>query len=228
MSVFRRVIEKVDEFDKALTLSTTPQGEFGWTLTKTAAAGSPTAACVSADDGAFNITLANTSEAEIMTISQDDVLAFRWDSLQYVEFVVSQPVAADAVTTLFFGVSNARNDAVGSITEKALFKVLGSTDTTAIVIDTADTVNTNTGVATANVMSSTPQRFAIDFTDGLAKVKFYIDGARQAPGTTFNLSGMTGGHRCQLQAQLQKASGTGVPQAQISRVYVRYRAFDGV
>lgn len=227
MSVFRRVVEKVDEFDKAMTGSTTPQGEFGWTITDTSAAGTPTYACVSADDGAFNITLANTSEAEIITLSQNDILPYRWDSLQYVEWVVSQPAAADAVTTLFFGVSNARNDALASITEKAFFKVLGSSSTTAIVIDTADGTNTNTSIATGGTMGTTPQRFGMDFTNGLADVRFYIDGARVATGTKFDMSKMTAAHRCQLQLQLQKASGAGVPQAQVSRVFLRYRAFDG-
>ena len=223
----RKVVLKEDNFDMAYTPTTTPVPPWGWTLKKTAAAGSPALACVSEDDGCMDFLLEATSEAQILDLFQNDVVNFRWDMLQYASFLVQQAVAADAVTTLFFGLTNARNDAVGSVTRKAIFKVLGSTDTTAVVIDTADGTTTNTNIATGQVVGATYVEYLIDFTQGLGDVRFYINGARVAASTTFSLAALAGANRCQVNMQLQKASGTGVPESRLSKVAVQYRTADG-
>jgi len=203
-----------DHFDRAQILTTTP-GMNGWTLAKTASGGSPTAQCVTADGGAIALTLAATSEAEILSMYQNDVLFLDPASLQRID-IEAQVSGVDSVTTIVFGLANARNDAVASVTNCAWFKILGSTSTSNVVIDTKDGTNSNTNIATGVTLSSTPKKFSIDFTNGLADVRFFVDGERVAASTVFNLSAIGSGN-FQPIVQIQKASGTGVAAVQIAR-----------
>ncbi len=227
MTVMRGVVEKVDNFDRAYTPTTTPTGEFGWTLADTSSAGAPTMACVTDDGGALNCTLASTSEVENMCLYQNDILPYDWRKIQYVEFIMKAPVAFVSNDTFFFGLSSARNDAVASISEKALFKVVAATSLTAVVIDTKDGTTALSNIATGKTMTSTYKSFKIDFTNGIADVRFYIDGERVATAQLFDLSALTAGNNCQIIAQLYKASGTTVPQFQLSRVAIQYTYGDG-
>jgi hypothetical protein len=109
MTVSREVIRQVDHFLRAQAITTTPAGDFGWTAKDTSSAGTPTYLCVTEDGGSVKLTLAATSEEEIVTLFQNDVLPYDLAFLQYVEFVV-KVAAVDAVTTLVFGVSSAQAD----------------------------------------------------------------------------------------------------------------------
>ena len=71
------------------------------------------------------------------------------------------------------------------------------------------------------------KKYVIDFTNGLNDVRAYIDGARVASGTTFNLSAITAGDNCQLMVQVQKTSGTNVSNIQVSRIGIQYVTSDG-
>lgn len=227
MAVNRGVITKYDNFDRAFTPTTTPAGEFGWTLADTSASGSPTMACVTDDGGALNGTLAATNEIENICLYQNDILPYDWAKIQWVSFIMKAPVAFVSGDTFFFGVGNARNDAVASITEKFVFKVVAATSLTAVVIDTKDGTTAVSNTATGQTMTSTYKKFTIDFTHGLADVRAYIDGARVAASTTFNLSAITSGNNCQLMVQLQKTATTNVPQFQLSQVGIQYSYADG-
>ena len=47
MTVFRETVTKVDRFDRAQAFTTTPAGEFGWTIADTSSSGTPTYLCIS-------------------------------------------------------------------------------------------------------------------------------------------------------------------------------------
>ena len=78
--------------------------------------------------------------------------------------------------------------------------------------------------STGTTLSTTYKKFVIDFSSGLADIRFFIDGARVAASTTFTLAGITSGQNVQPFVQIQKASGTGTPAIQIAqyRCVTRY------
>lgn len=212
----RGIIENVDNFDRAQTLTTTP-GYNGWTVADTSAAGTPTYTTVTENGGAMKLTLEATSEAQNVCMYQNDVLMLDLANLQLVEFI-AKVSGIDSVTTLVFGVGTARNDTVASVTNCAWFKILGSGSTSNVLIDTRDGTTSNTGVATGTTLSSTYKKFTIDFQNGLADVRFFIDGDRVAGSTTFSMAAITADQNVQPIVQIQKASGTGVASVSIARI----------
>jgi hypothetical protein len=224
----RRVVEKSDEFDYPYTYSTTPGGTFGWTIADTSAAGAPTYLNTSTEDGgAAGLTLASTSEIENVCLYQNDVLMYDWATIQYIEFIVKGLIAFTSGDTLFFGLSSARNDAIASISEIIAFKLVAATSLTAVVIDTKDGTTAVTNTATGGSLLTTYQKFAFDFSNGLGDVRAFINGARVAAGTTFNLAAITAGHNAQLIVQLQKTATASVSNLEISRVKIQYRVAEG-
>lgn len=226
MTVSRQVITKTDNFDRAQAYTTTPAGEFGWTIADTSSSGTPTYLNVTDDGGAAKLTLESTSEAQNVSLYQNDVLPYDWAKIQYVSFIVKFPVTPTSGDTIFFGLANARNDAIASITEKIAFKLVAATSTSAIVIDTKDGTTAVSNVA-AGSLTTTYKKFLLDFTNGLADVRAYIDGSRVASGTTFNLSAITSGNNCQIIAQIQKTATTAVSALQLSQVQIQYVTADG-
>ena len=199
-----------DCFDRAQALTTTP-GVNGWTVKDTSASGTPTYLCGSG--GGMVLTIASTSEAEIVTMYQNDVLAFDIDEIQSVEFF-AKVSGIDSVTTLVMGLASAQNDTPDSTTNNAWFRMEGSASTSNVVVETDDNVNDNDDKATGTTLSSTLKRFVIDFTFGKSDVRFYIDDhQRVAASTTFDMSNATG--NLQPFFQIQKASGTGTPAVTI-------------
>jgi len=217
--VTRDVRRFVEDWDRNQVIATGGANPNGWTLKKTAAGGAPTLQTISSDGGAVQCVLAATSEAEIMTLYQGDILFLPvgQGNLQLVEWLM-EVAAIDAVTTLVFGVANAQNDVVNSITKCALFKILGSTSLTNIVIDARDGTNSFANIATGVTLAGVTKKFKIDFQNGLKDVRFYVDQQQVAAGQKFDLSNLAATDRFQPFVQLQKASGTGVPQY-TSRLY---------
>lgn len=213
--ISRGVIQFVDNFDRAQALTTTP-GHNGWTVKDTSASGTPTYLTVTEDGGAMALTLASTSEAEIVTMYQNDVLMLDLANLQRVEFV-AKVSGIDSVTTLVFGVASAQNDTPDSVSVLAWFRMEGSASLTNIVCETDDGSVDNDDKASGVTLGSTYKKFTIDFTNGLSDIRFYVDGERVASGQTFSMVNITTGQNVQPFVQLQKASGTGTPAIQIAQ-----------
>jgi hypothetical protein len=224
--ITREVVRKVDRFDRAQAFTTTPAGEFGWTAKDTSAAGTPTYLCVTDDGGAAKLTIAATSEEEIVTLYQNDVLPFDLAKIQSVGFTV-KVAGIDAVTTLVFGVGSAQSDTEDSVAVNAWFRMEGSASTSNLLVETDDGTSDLDDKATGTTLSSTYKKCVLDFTNGLSDIRFFVDGAPVATSTTFTLSGITAGQNVQLFAQLHKASGTGVPSITISNVEIQYATADG-
>jgi len=195
-----------DHFYRPQTVTTTPAGyPFGWTLKKTASGGSPTMTTTSAG---LVTTLAATSEAEVMTAYQNDILAFNINNLRSLEFTANL-AGIDAVTTVVMGLGNTENDTVNSVGSAVWFRVNGATSTTVINAETYDGT-TRTTADTLQTVSATNKRFMIDFSQGLNDVRFLIDGQPVATATKFSMPALTSPPTVQLYFQIQKASGTGV------------------
>lgn len=201
-----------DYFDRAQALTTTA-GHNGWTVKDTSSSGTPT--YLTTADG-LALTLANTSEEEIVTAYQKDILIWELSDLISLE-IIAKVSGIDAVTTLVMGLASAQNDTEDSVTNNAWFRMQGSASTSAVVVETDDGTNDNNDVATGKSLSSTFKKMVIDFERGLSDVRFYFDGDRVASGTTFDLSNAAG-NNVQPFVQLHKASGTGTPAVTIRKI----------
>lgn len=219
--VHRGVRTFIEKFDRAQAFTTTP-GQNGWTIADTSAAGAPTYLCVTEDGGAAALTLAATAEVENVCLYFNDVLPYDLALLQHFWLVLKFAAQADAVTSLVAGVGSARNDNPDSVTNSAWFKVDGTASTSAVVVETDDNTTNNDDVATGTTLLTVYKKLHIDFTNGLADVRFFVDGARVAAGTQFDMSAVGAGQNVQPIIQLQKASGAGVPAVQIAEVGVQY------
>ncbi len=152
--MIRRTVRcKRDDFARAQTFTTTPTGEFGWTIADTSSAGAPTYLCLTANGGAAKLTLAATSEAEIVTLFQNDVLPFDLAKLQKVRFM-AEVAGIDSATTLTMGVGSARNDTDDSVAINAWFRMEGSASTTAVVVETDDGTTDNNDKATGATLAA--------------------------------------------------------------------------
>lgn len=216
----RRVIDWVDNFDRAQTPTTTP-GPNGWTLTKTAAGGSPTMAITTLGLGMV-ITLAATNEIENMCLSHNDILTFPTIGLQRFEWTMNLSAMA-AASTVSFGFGTARNDAIASVTSFAGFRILGSGSLSNVLIDCRDGTNSKASIATGKTLGATNRMFAVDFTNGLADIRFEIDGSRVAAGTVFSMAALTSTSFLQPLVQVQKTAATDVPALGILRLAIQYK-----
>lgn len=207
--------EFCDDFFGSGSLQATPAGGDRWDITDTSAAGAPTYAYVDgASSGEVQLVLASTSEVENVCLSFGDTLGFDIDKIQGAEFRVKMNQAAlNATTMVAFGLTGDRNDAIDSIAQNILFRVIGATSTTAVVVETDDGTTDNDDKATGQTLINAYKRFKIDFSNGTSDIRFFMDdgnGAlvRVAGSTTFSMAGYTGS--LQPFVQIQKTADTNV------------------
>ncbi len=204
-----------------------------WVITDTSSAGTPTYTRVDLSEssgtyrpGVAQLAFDSQTEAQNVCLSFGDKLAFDIQSLRGFEcsmrFVAQTGSAKDSNTTLAWGVTGDRNDAIDSIAVASIFRLASGSASNAIVIENDDTVNTNDDVdAGATMTDLTWCRFKIDFSN-LDDVKYYVKigtagEKRVGAGTTMKMSSYYGG--LQPFFQLQKASDANTDAVQID--YVR-------
>lgn len=206
-----------DRFMRPMTLTTTPQGgAIGWTVKDTSPSGTPTYTTTSSG---LVLTIAATSEAEIVTAYQNDILPYLLNKIRKISFTASVS-GVNSVTTIVMGLASAQNDTADSVATLAWFRIEGSADTGLVVCETDDGVIDNDDKATAISLSSTPKRFVIDFSQGLSDIRFYIDDQPVSVSNTFSMANASASQCVQLFFQIQKASGTGVPALTIREVEI--------
>lgn len=221
--VNREVVDFIDYFNRAHALTTTPTMN-GWTAKATGT--TPTHLVASGDGGGMKLTLTSTSENQYAVMYHNDVLNFDLAQIEFVE-IIAKVASIDAVTCLTMGLAAAWNATDDSIVTNAWFRMEGSVSTSALVVETDDAVSDLDDKSTGTTLSSTYKTLRMDFTYGLADVRFYVDGERVAGSTTFDMSGLTAGLNVQPFVQLSKASGTGVPTVTIKKFQIRYREANG-
>ena len=213
---------------------------FPFSKADTSSAGAPT--LLGLTGGGVRLLLHNQVEIQNLCLYMGDILPFDIDELISVEFICKTVAALDSTTMLAFGVASVRNDTIDTITEQALFRMIGSDSTTAVVVETDDGTNDNNDVATGMTLGTTWKRFRIDFTERISTqepptlstgskthIGFYIandNGSlrRVASGTRFDMDNYSGG--LQVFAQLQKTSDSNTDNLDILEVTVEVKLPD--
>jgi len=210
-------VDWVDDFIGHGSFGATVSENDPWLIDDTSSAGTPTYTR-GGINGEATLAHDNTNEVQNVCLHMGDDLNFDIDLLVSIEFFIKMGQASvNAATSLAFGLGSARNDDPDSIAEHALFRVIGADSTTAVVVETDDGTNNNDDVATGKTLINAYKRCLIDFSGGKSDVKFYIDGARVASGTTFDMSNYSAG--LQPIVQLQKTAATSTDSVVID--YVR-------
>lgn len=167
--------------------------------------------------GVFKLHLAATSEAEDAVLYHGDNKTFDVGKNLIFEARVNVAVAPGTGVCAVFGMAGDHNLAKDSVTEAAWFRLDASM---AVKVETDDTTNDEDDVATGHTaVAGTYDVYRIDFSD-LTNVKFFINGARVAESTTFDMSNLTAAEeQMQPYFSLDKASGTGLGDLDVD--YVR-------
>lgn len=169
-------------------------------------------------NGQFLLHLAATTEAEDAVLYMSDNKPFDVGNDLIFETRVDMAVSPGAGVVAVFGMAGDHNLDKDAVTEAAWFRMDASL---AVKCESDDTTNNNDDVATGiTAVAGTYNVYRIDFTD-LADVKFFIDGARVATGTTFDMSNLTAAEQ-QMQPyfSLDKASGAGLGDMNIDYVKI--------
>jgi len=208
-------IEFCDDFIGATAPDATGGVGSPWLIDDTSSGGSPAFTLESDNGGAFKMELASTTEVENVCLHFGDQLPFDIDKIDLVEFMVKTEATLDSATTLSIGVGSARADDPDSIAAAALFKLAGSNS---IVVESDDGTTDNDDVATGKSLVDAYQRLVIDFSGGKSDVKFYVNGARVAAGTTFSMAAYSAG--LQPIVQLQKTSDANTDSVSVDYIRV--------
>lgn len=204
-----------DFIGPSVTFPTSADPATAWLVADTSASGTPT--YVRNASNAV-LTLVSTSEVENVCLYHGDALSFTNGQILGVEMRVK--IGASTFTSgseLVFGVGSARNDTTDSVAVNAWFKMVGASSTTALYVESDDTVVDKDDIATGQTLGTTFKRFHIDMSNKYS-VKFYVDGVRVASSTTFDMSNSTSG--LQPIIQLQKAANTNVDSVSIDYVKI--------
>lgn len=179
-----------------------------------------TAPAVVADEphGAIGLIMDSDNNAEDAVLYWGDQRGIDVSKGAVFEARVRLAATPTATGQAVFGMAGDHNLAKDSVAENAWFKFDGSA---AVVVETDDTTNDNDDVATGvTVTNSEYKIYRIDFTD-LSSVKFYIDGARVAASTTFDMSNLSASEAImQPYFSLDKDADTGVGTLYIDYVKV--------
>jgi len=162
--------------------------------------------------------LAANSEAEDAVLYHGDNRTFDVGNGLIFETRVNMAVAPGTGVTAVFGMAGDHNLDKDTVAEAAWFRFQASM---ACLVETDDTTNNNDDVATGHTaVAGTYDIYRIDFTE-IADVKFFINGARVASGTTFDMSNLTAAEQ-QMQPyfSLDKATGTGLGDINIDYVKI--------
>ena len=225
MTIYRETVEFVDRFNRPQAYTTTP-GQNGWTIADTSSGGAPTYLNATEDGGKAVLTLANDTEVENVCLFHNDVLMF---DLAHIHkyWAIIKVAAVGATTVVAAGLGNARADDEDTVGVSAWFKMEGAASTSALVVETDDDTTNSDDVATGESLAAVYKKLEIDFQNGLADVRFLIDGDRVAAGTTFDMSAVSSGQNVQPIFQISKGSTSGTPALHIAEVGIRYTQFYG-
>jgi hypothetical protein len=178
-----------------------------WTAIDVSSAGDTTP-LIAADvaNGVARLPLDVTSEAQESGLTFGNQRPFVLNQGLQFECRVAIQTLPTLLSEAVWGLAGDKNAVADSVAESIWFKADGSG---AIVVENDDTANTNDDVATGVTLTAGQYAiFRIDCSD-IASVKFYINGARVAEGTTFDMSTVAT-LKLQPYFHIAKASGAGL------------------
>lgn len=203
-----------------------------WVIADTSSSGTPVFG--GADAGGYAMTFDSQVEAQNLCLYFGDVLSFDADFIRKASFIIKTNQATlDTTTSIAWGMTSNRNDAIDTIAEGALFRVIGNNT---VVVESDDGTNNNDDIATGLTLSTDWKRFTIDFVTGVftqsppalslgrtSNVWFYGANAngsarRVASGTHFNMVNYSAG--LQPFIQIQKTSDSNVDSVNILEVEI--------
>jgi hypothetical protein len=199
-----------DDFEKQ-ALDTT----IGWTALDT---GDATEALVEdSPSGILALALAATSEAELAGVSWNDKRTLVLNQGLNIEYRFQFSVLPSASTSIVaIGLAGDHNATLDTVAESIIFRADGNG---AITVETDDTANETSKVATGITVITTDWVVGrIDCTT-ITDVRFYLNGNRVAAATTFDMSTVPT-LALQPYARISKASSTSVGTVKID--YVRW------
>jgi hypothetical protein len=184
-----------------------------WLITDTSSAGTPTYTngvdhgTVGGACGVAALTLdSGQTEVQNVCLSFGDCLTFDINDRLIFECRLKQGQATlDSNSSFAFGLTGDRNDAIDSVAQHMLFRIIGSN---AVVCESDDGTTDLDDKVTGQTLTNAYKYFKID-AQTLTNVKFYMtDGnsrlVRVCPTVTFDMSAYSGA--LQPFFQLQKAS----------------------
>src|SRR5579872_2341502 len=129
----RNFYEKIWDFDGQNIFTTTAGDNAPFLIKDTSAAGAPTYAIETPSSagsmGGLAVTFDNTSEIQNVCVYQNDNLEFLIANIIEVEFRVKMAQATLNAASMFaFGLASARNDAIASLTNSCLFRLVGASN----------------------------------------------------------------------------------------------------
>jgi hypothetical protein len=185
--------------------------------------------------GGYRMAFSATNEVQNLCLYFGDVLSFDIDDLIRYWAIVKTVATLDSATQLAFGLASARNDAIDTIGEAALFRAIANNS---LVVETDDGTNNNDDVATGLTLGAAWKRFEINFAERVStmeppslslgrpsNVGFYganDNGSlrRVASGTRFDMSNYSSG--LQPFFQLQKSAATNTDNLDVLQVGVEF------
>jgi hypothetical protein len=178
-----------------------------WTAIDVSTAGDTTP-LIAADvgNGVARFPLDVTSEAQESGFTWGDQRPLVLNQGLIFEARVALQTLPTLVSEAVWGLAGDKNAAADSVAESLWFKADGNG---AIVVENDDTSNTNDDIATGTTLTAgTFAVFRIDCVT-ITDCHFYINGARVAAGTTFNMS-QVAALKLQPYFHIAKASGAGL------------------
>lgn len=167
-------------------------------------------------NGAIACLLDATNEAQESGLTFGNQRPFALNRGLNIEFRAALSVVPTGNGIVVFGLAGDKNAAPNSVAESIWFRLDASA---AVTVETDDTSNETSQVATGVTLTAGEYKtFRIDCTDP-TNVKFYINGDRVAPSTTFNMNTVAA-LALQPYVHVSKASGTGVGTLKIDYIRV--------
>ncbi len=166
--------------------------------------------------GAVSLLFDADVNAEDAVLYWGDNRGFDLKANAQMEFRARVTVLPTLTAQIVMGVCGDHNLDKDAATESCWFKFDGSG---AALAESDDTTNNNDDIATGVTVLTTEWRvYRIDFTNN-ADVRFFIDGARVAAGTTFDMSNLTDAEGVmQPYLSMDKASDAGLGNVDIDYV----------
>lgn len=220
MPLTNRPVRFSEEWQRSQVFTTTP-GVGGWNIADTSSAGSPVAR-IERQSGVMCavLRLDNTNEAQNLCLYMNDLLPWLLKGMTKFRCLL-QMTGLNSVTKVTAGIASARNDDPDAIGVHATLRFVGPTSTTALYVRTDDNVNDSGNVAAGVNVKTTWMDFLIDLSRK-DRLVMTLDGVLLAELTQFRLDGVGATQGVQPFFQVQKASGTGVPELRVAPVDADY------